>query len=256
MYFKITNEAENHHGLQYHDGLVEDNLPFKREGSCVPGGIYFADLEYIPYYFEYGVYIREVTIPPDAEFVKDPSGSKYRSSKVILGPRKHLKDISTWKYLIGLGLEIDFYNDFLLCFAISQGYFDLFTFLFDIRKLAEYSNLLKAAIYYQQLDIVRFLINIKKHNKVEKYIFISAIDTGNLDIIKLLLEKDPNIEISYIHLQRACCNGTPDMVKYFVKFFKFVDYDKLIETISFYGKSEMLKCLTELQEDSKIMENI
>ena len=43
MYLKITNEAENHNGLQYHDGLIQDILPFKKEGSCVPGGIYFSD---------------------------------------------------------------------------------------------------------------------------------------------------------------------------------------------------------------------
>ena len=43
MYFKITNASENHHGLQYHTGLVEDILPFQEEGSCVPGGIYFTD---------------------------------------------------------------------------------------------------------------------------------------------------------------------------------------------------------------------
>ena len=47
MYLKITNKEENHYGLGYHDGLVEDIIPFQPEGSCVPGGIYFTTPEYI-----------------------------------------------------------------------------------------------------------------------------------------------------------------------------------------------------------------
>ena len=30
-YLKITNLEENHYGLQYHDGLVEDIVPFDPE---------------------------------------------------------------------------------------------------------------------------------------------------------------------------------------------------------------------------------
>jgi hypothetical protein len=41
MYLKITNLEENHHGLQYVDGLNVDPVPFAREGSCCAGGDIF-----------------------------------------------------------------------------------------------------------------------------------------------------------------------------------------------------------------------
>ena len=72
MYFKITNTEENHNGLQYHTGLVEDILPFQKEGSCVPGGIYFSDEKHILDFLNYGFWIREVNVPEDAEIVEDP----------------------------------------------------------------------------------------------------------------------------------------------------------------------------------------
>jgi hypothetical protein len=91
MYLKITNEAENHNGLQYHDGLVEDILPFEPEGSCVAGGIYFTTPEYICKFLEYGVWVREVTVPEDAQIVQDPEGDKWRADKVVLSSRRDLR---------------------------------------------------------------------------------------------------------------------------------------------------------------------
>ena len=102
-YLKITNEEENHDGLQYHDGLVEDIVPFASEGSCCVGGIYFTTPEYTCNYLYCGVNVREVTIPEDAQMVKDPQGDKWRSSAVILGPKKSLSEASTWEWLVSLG---------------------------------------------------------------------------------------------------------------------------------------------------------
>jgi ankyrin repeat protein len=256
MYFKITNEEENHHGLQYRDGLVKDNLPFAREGSCVPGGIYFTDLKFIPFYFTYGVYIREVTVPPDAEFVKD--NDKYRASKVILGPRRHLKDIATWQYLINLGLDISDYNNMLFEFAICNGYFELFIFLLGFGTYNDHLICLNMAIHYGNLEIVSFLLHVNNCIKIENSIFISAILNGNLDIIKLLLETDKKFKISYLHLKLACSKSSLEVVKYFVTFFKDINYTELIYSMEFFNRSEILKYLIEFQkeEDNKIMKNI
>jgi hypothetical protein len=40
-----------------------------------------------------GIWIREVTIPEDAEMVQDPDGNKWRASKVILSERRSLSDM-------------------------------------------------------------------------------------------------------------------------------------------------------------------
>jgi hypothetical protein len=100
MYLKITNAKENHFGLQYHDGLNIDPLPFAKEGSCCTGGIYFTTPEYICRFLYVGIYIREVIVPEDAEMVLDPQGDKWRASKVTLFPRKDLREVNTWKWLV------------------------------------------------------------------------------------------------------------------------------------------------------------
>ena len=53
MYFKITNQEENHNGLQYQNGLVEDILPFNDnpDDSCCKGGIYFSEVKHIFKFF-------------------------------------------------------------------------------------------------------------------------------------------------------------------------------------------------------------
>lgn len=193
MYFKITNEEENHNGLQYHDGLVKDILPFEKEGSCVPGGIYFADLEHIIEFFDWGIYIREVTIPPDAEFVKDPDNSKYRASQVFLGPRKNLKDVSTWEWLCELGLPIDLYSSCLFLFAIERGYVDVVKFLFDFKTSAIYSdddsrnNLWFAtSIICNSLDVVKLLVSKGNYKKLIKIILQNAINNENMEIVNYI----------------------------------------------------------------------
>jgi len=35
-YYKFTNKKEKHNGLQYHDGLNIDVLPFNPKGDCEP----------------------------------------------------------------------------------------------------------------------------------------------------------------------------------------------------------------------------
>lgn len=59
MYLKITNLNECHNGLQYQDGLIIDPIPFEKEGSCCPGGIYFTTPEYICNFMNMGRYVRE-----------------------------------------------------------------------------------------------------------------------------------------------------------------------------------------------------
>ncbi len=159
MYLKITNTKENHHGLQYHDGLNIDTVPFAKEGSCVPGGIYFTTPEHICGFLDHGIYIREVTIPEDAEMVMDPEGDKWRASKVILGPRKCLKEVYTWKWLVKIGVTI---NEALVC-ACGFGYGNIELIKFLVKNGADihiqHDWALKWSIRYGNTDVVEYIQN-------------------------------------------------------------------------------------------------
>jgi len=97
MYFKITNQDECHHGYQYKTGLNILDKPFESKGSCVSGGLYFTTLVHLHHFYDYGIWLREVTIPEDARMVMDPSANKWRANKIILGDKYPLFDDQTIK---------------------------------------------------------------------------------------------------------------------------------------------------------------
>ena len=98
-YYKVTNENEIHHGYQYKDGLNVLKEKFNDDpwASCVPGGFYFTDYEKLPKFLDYGIWIREITIPEDARVIKDTDGNKWRTDKIILGKKYHINnDFDKW----------------------------------------------------------------------------------------------------------------------------------------------------------------
>ena len=98
-YYKVTTKDEIHHGYQYKNGLniLKEEFNDNPKDSCVPGGFYFTDYENLPIFFEYGTWIREVTIPKGARVVKDPQGNKWRCDKIIFGKKYHIhNDFDKW----------------------------------------------------------------------------------------------------------------------------------------------------------------
>ena len=93
-YYKITNEEENHNGLQYHTGRVVDILPFNdnTDDSCVPGGIYFTDKDHILEFGDYGPWVRPLTIPEGVGVILDPDGNKFRAHEVDMQERIPLEE--------------------------------------------------------------------------------------------------------------------------------------------------------------------
>ena len=90
-YFKVTNESECHHGFQYQDGLNLLKEPFAKTGSCVPGGLYFTNFDHVVDFISYGVFVREVLIPPESQVVKDGE-FKWRTDQIWLGHRWVVED--------------------------------------------------------------------------------------------------------------------------------------------------------------------
>jgi len=112
LYYKVTNENECHHDFQYQDGLNVDTIPFSETGDCVPGGLYFTDIEHISQFFNYGFYIREITLPEsdkDLKIVKieiENEPVKWRANKIILGKRWTLESFIEEKFQDRVGRAI------------------------------------------------------------------------------------------------------------------------------------------------------
>lgn len=94
-YYKITNKNENHRGFVYKTGLNKLDKPFakKDQGDCVAGGLYFTDKTHLHFWYDFGVNIREVAVPVDAQFVK--LFGKYRADKIVFKKKHPLYSVST-----------------------------------------------------------------------------------------------------------------------------------------------------------------
>jgi len=94
-FYKITNSKEIHRNFKYKNGLNVLDKGFDVYGSCAPGGLYFTTLEHLHHYYYYGIWIRKITLPDDAQVVKDSHGNKWRADKIILGERYYLYSLDT-----------------------------------------------------------------------------------------------------------------------------------------------------------------
>ena len=97
-FYKLTNHQEIHNNLKFNNGLNIDPIAFNPSNSCLPGGIYFTERNKIAMWLHYSdspmCWIREVQIPLDAEvYIED---NKFKSNKIILGPRVTIKDFEGW----------------------------------------------------------------------------------------------------------------------------------------------------------------
>jgi len=92
-FYKITNKNELHNGFQYVDGLNIDTIPFCT-AECAAGGLYFANKANIFHFFNFGMNIRTVQIPDDAQVsIED---YKFKSSKIILLNKSLISDSDLW----------------------------------------------------------------------------------------------------------------------------------------------------------------
>lgn len=100
-YFKVLNKDMNHHNFQYVEGLNKDTIPFREKGLCVPGGLHFTVSKYIYDFYEYGIYVCEVTLPTNEKDFKivQVSVDKFKANMIILGKPYSLFDDDTFKIL-------------------------------------------------------------------------------------------------------------------------------------------------------------
>src|SRR5580692_36275 len=133
MYFKITNEKENHNGFQYVTGLnvLEEEFNDDPEKSCCEGGLYFTDAKNIFKFLEYGIYLREIQLPtnPDLKIVKDNTGDKWRANMIILGKRYELSQKETFQLLIEAGADVHANNDYAFKWSAERGHLEVIRLL-------------------------------------------------------------------------------------------------------------------------------
>ena len=250
-YYKILVEKEKHNGLQFRGGRVDDPNEFQETGSCVPGGIYFAPATSILAFVDIGPWIREVTVPDDAQMVRDPGTGieKYRASSVVLGPRRrwasaemlqklvdegadiHIENgivlcwaalngsVSAVKYLIEQGLDIHTKEDSALCWAAEEGHLNVVKYLVeqgaDIHAQGDHA-LCWGAASYGHLDVVKYLVEhgADIHAQEDDALYF-AVMYNHLDVVIYLVEHGANTYIqNYSAIQCAIDNKSREVLYY------------------------------------------
>jgi len=186
-YYKILNEKECHHNLQYKTGLNIDHQKFNPSGNCTSGGIYFSR-EDIFAFINYGPWIRKVTIPEDARIYENPGEiKKWKADKVILGEREEIT-VEVIKRLISEGINLKIYNNFPLRWAAKHGHIEIVKLLIPGLNTKSCCNsaLIRAA-EFGHIDIVKLLIPISDPKVYDSEALRCAIYNRHYEIVKLLI---------------------------------------------------------------------
>jgi len=247
MYFKITNETENHYGFQYKDGLniLDKEFDANPDNHCSIGGLYFATLDHIHEFFNYGIHLRVIELPvEDREFKMVKDEIKFRANKIILKDKYLLSDIETqkkfnlnvngtfqWasenghlevvKLLVEKGADIHADNDNALRWASKNGHLEVVEFLVEKGADIHANNdgALKWASKNGYLEVVEFLVekgaDIHANNDCS---LRQASANGRLEVVEFLVEKGADIHADNDGaLKWASGNGHLEVVKFLVE---------------------------------------
>ena len=197
-FYKILSENEIHNGLQYKTGRVDDPNPFLEQGSCVPGGIYFVPVTTILAFINHGPWIREVTVPDDAQMVKDPGAGpeKYRASSVVLGEREQWEDPEVVRRLIADGADVHTRDDYALLWAVQNGHTEIVKILLeagaDVHVDDDYP--LRWAAEYGHTETVRLLLEAGADvHAASDDALRWAAKNGHIETVKVLLEAGADV---------------------------------------------------------------
>ncbi|AVG46616.1 ankyrin repeat protein [Acanthamoeba polyphaga mimivirus] len=211
MYCKVLNANFNQKGYQYNEGLNILDKPFENTGSCVPGGLYFTNINNIFKFINYGIYLVKVTIPEDAQMVKDPDNDKWRADKIIISDKRDLRQIDTIKYLVENGANIKRDYHFMIDFAINNGLHDILEYILTICKDIGIKLSVPNVLPIYSTDMAKVLVNHVA--KLSTHFVDQIINNNDLKIIKIIINNDKYIShILYIY-QKAAYYNKLDIIK-------------------------------------------
>ena len=204
-FYKITNESECHNGLQYHDGLIEDFMPFNPSGYCDGGGIYFTRediLSFIPN----GCWLRRVTLPEGEEICLNYGRPvTWKAHRVILGTRERVT-ASVIKRLYEEGAH-DPIDGRAIMEVAASGNKDAVNLFLDLKVPINEDAMTLAADYGHE-DVVRLLL--RRNAPIDTNAIMFAAEDGNKEIVALLLAHNAPVNAGAV--EGAAKNGHEEVV--------------------------------------------
>lgn len=219
LYYTITNAKEKHNGFQYKDGLNVLEKEFDPSLDYCANELYFSDIEHIFDFIEFGIYVREITLPIDnAEFKIVRLDNKYRANMIILGKQYRLNNIETMKMLSDRGAKMN--KDNLLLWSAQNCYWHLVKYFIDQGANIHANNdqILIYCVVHGTVKTIEYLIRhgIDIHANDDR-ILIYCIKNGSFEMVKYLIDNGANIHAEYDYALRSyAAKGDLAAVKYLV----------------------------------------
>ena len=220
-FYKILNENECHRGFQYGTGLNIDPIPFQSKGSCVRGGIYFAR-EDILVFLNHGPWLRKVTLPSDARWVKDPEESpeKWRADRVILSEKEEITP-AVIERLIEEGANVHADDNDALRWSSLKGHLGAVKVLLEHSAdvHADEDDALQWASINGHLEVVKVLLEHGADvHAMDRKALENASYMGRIDIIELLLKYGADIHVgNESPLRHACLGRQTETIEFLIE---------------------------------------
>ncbi len=157
-----------------------------------------------------------VTIPKDAKIMKNwsYSGSGFRSNKIIIEKIMYLWDIETIKYLLSIGVDVN------ILLVRSLEYIHLVEYLVFIgANIHFYENwAIQWASLEGHLDTVKYLVSLGANIRANDDLALRwAAREGHLNVVKYLVSVGSNIHANREYIVRMSShNWHLDVVQYLV----------------------------------------
>ena len=205
-YYKILNEKEYHHGLQYKFGLNIDPIKFNPSGDCSPGGIYFSREDTLAF-LNCGPWIRKVTIPEDAQVYEDPGKPrKWKADRVILGKKEKIT-AKVIKRLIDEGADPKVEGNWPLRWAAKNGHLEIVKVLLPYSDPKAFDNFaLRWAARNGYIDIVKLLLPLSDVKTFDSEALRWAVLNKHLEIVKLLIPHSETNDYVIDYCKSYCNN--------------------------------------------------
>jgi ankyrin repeat protein len=145
-------------------------------------------------------------------------------------------DLNMLEYMININskINISYLEELALRLACKYNYIDIINFLLDINPNINLSirneEVFLIAFDNNNIDILKLLTTINPMIKKSRYLnynisitehcFINSCSRGNFELMKWLLEYDPEINISVLNekaFERCCYSGNLKIVKYLLE---------------------------------------
>jgi ankyrin repeat protein len=171
------------------------------------------------YYFVFGFYLREVTLPVNEEKSKiiKKEDTLWCSNMIILGKRYVLADETTMMMMIERGLD----HDFAIKTAARYGHLNVIKFLIAKGTIKSGNSALWYACDEGHFEIVKFLFENGTIKSDNENLFSSplccATDNGHFEIVKFLVENE-NYSFENINyaIVRAFIHHRSEIIKYLI----------------------------------------